>query len=145
MDAERLRTFALTLPHVVETMQWGDNLLFWVGDQAIGGKMFALAHLSGEAKAVLSFAAGPERFAELVEMEGVIPAPYMARIHWVAMQNWNAIPQTQLHAELKNAHARTHAKLPPKVKAALELPKAQLAKLVAERRKLLAAKQKPKK
>ena len=31
MDAERLRAYLLTLPHVVETMQWGANLMFWVG------------------------------------------------------------------------------------------------------------------
>ena len=145
MDAERLRSYALTLPHVVESMQWGDNLLFWVGHQAIGGKMFALAHLNAEGKAILSFAAGPERFAELVESEDVIPAPYMARIHWVALQNWNALPQAQLFAEIKNAHTRTYEKLPPKVKAALALPKTQLNKLVAERKKLLAAKPKSKK
>ena len=36
------REFLLQLPHVVETMQWGANLVFWVGDKAIGGKMFAL-------------------------------------------------------------------------------------------------------
>jgi hypothetical protein len=33
MDAERLRAYLLTLPHVVETMQWGANLVFWVGGQ----------------------------------------------------------------------------------------------------------------
>ena len=43
MDAERLREYVLSLPHVVETMQWGANLVYWVGDKAIGGKMFALA------------------------------------------------------------------------------------------------------
>ena len=41
MDAERVREYLLQLPHVVETMQWGANLVFWVGDKAIGGKMFA--------------------------------------------------------------------------------------------------------
>ena len=45
MDADRLRAYLLTLPHVVETMQWGANLVFWVGDKAIGGKMFALINL----------------------------------------------------------------------------------------------------
>ncbi len=46
-------------------MQWGANLVFWVGDKAIGGKMFALANLDEDGKAVLSFHAGPERYAEL--------------------------------------------------------------------------------
>jgi predicted DNA-binding protein (MmcQ/YjbR family) len=45
MTAERLRAYILTLPHVVETMQWGANLVFWAGGKAIGGKMFALINL----------------------------------------------------------------------------------------------------
>ena len=41
MDSESARAFLLRLPHVEETLQWGNNLVFWVGDKAIGGKMFA--------------------------------------------------------------------------------------------------------
>ena len=48
MDAERVREFLLQLPHVVETMQWGANLVFWVGDKAIGGKMFAVLNLDDD-------------------------------------------------------------------------------------------------
>jgi predicted DNA-binding protein (MmcQ/YjbR family) len=98
MDAEIAREFLLKLPDVVETMQWGANLVFWVGDKAIGGKMFALLNLDGDGKAVLSFAAGPERYAELVEVEGVIPAPYMARIYWVALEDWNALRVAELRS-----------------------------------------------
>ncbi len=103
MDAENLRAFLLTLPDVVETMQWGDNLVFWVGDKAIGGKMFALASLTPDHGGVLSFAAGPERFAELVEREGVFPAPYLARAHWVAIQRWGTIPVVELRELLRAA------------------------------------------
>jgi hypothetical protein len=53
MDAERLRTFLLNLPYVAETRQWGDNLVYWVGDKAIGGKMFALMNLAHPSKAAL--------------------------------------------------------------------------------------------
>ena len=86
LDAERLREYVLSLPHVVETMQWGANLVYWVGDKAIGGKMFALSNLDEDHKGVLSFAAGPERYAELLETDGVFPAPYLARAHWVAIE-----------------------------------------------------------
>jgi hypothetical protein len=37
MDAERAREFLRKLPLVEETMQWGNNLVFWVGDKAVGG------------------------------------------------------------------------------------------------------------
>src|SRR5580698_6164628 len=82
IDAERIRAYILTLPHAVETMQWGANLVFWVGDKTIGGKMFALVdlgddgHQRDKSGPVISYAAGPQRYSELLEVEGIIPAPY---------------------------------------------------------------------
>ncbi len=86
MDAERVRTFCLGLPHAAETLQWGANLVFRVGDKSAGGKMFALVNLDGLGGPVISFCAGPEGYAELLEREGVVPAPYLARAHWVALE-----------------------------------------------------------
>jgi predicted DNA-binding protein (MmcQ/YjbR family) len=121
MDAERARAFLLTLPHVAETLQWGDNLVFWVGDKSIGGKMFALLNLSASAHGVISFAAGPERFAELVELEHLKPAPYFARAHWVAAETWSAFRPAEWQDELRNAHAIVYAKLPKRMREQLEL------------------------
>src|SRR5271156_3875323 len=111
MDAERVREYLLRLPHVVETMQWGANLVFWVGDKALGGKMFALLNLDDDHKAVLSFASGPERYAELLETEGVFPAPYLARAHWVAIQDWRVFPSSELEEWLRLGHRLIYAKL----------------------------------
>jgi predicted DNA-binding protein (MmcQ/YjbR family) len=144
MDVERLRAYILTLPHAVETMQWGANLVFWVGDKAIGGKMFALINLDGDGKAVISYSAGPKRYAELLETDGIIPAPYMARIHWVAVERWNVFRTPQWEQELQAAHALTFAKLPPKVRTTLAMPAAQQKRLIADRRKFLDAKAKTK-
>jgi predicted DNA-binding protein (MmcQ/YjbR family) len=140
MDVERARAFLLALPHAVETMQWGDNLVFWVGDKAVGGKMFCLLNLDAGAHGVVSYSAGPERFAELVEREDIVPAPYMARIHWVAVQGWSALRNVEWDEELRAAHAITLAKLPKKVRDVLEMPVKAREKLIAERRKVLAAK-----
>jgi predicted DNA-binding protein (MmcQ/YjbR family) len=140
MDAERAREFLRRLPHVAETMQWGENLVFWVGDKAVGGKMFALVNLDADGRAVMSFSAGPERFHELVENDGVVPAPYMARLHWVALERWGAIPHRELEALLREARDRTYEKLPKRTKDALALPPGELRRLLAERRTLLAEK-----
>jgi predicted DNA-binding protein (MmcQ/YjbR family) len=113
MDAEKLRRMLLSLPHIEETVQWGDDLVFWVGDKSIGGKMFAVVNLSGAGKVVIAFAAGPERFAELVEVEGIIPAPYLARMHWVALERWDALRASELEEFLRAAHALIFNKLPP--------------------------------
>lgn len=135
MDAERLRTYLLSLPDVVETMQWGDNLVFWVGDKAIGGKMFALASLTPDHGGVLSFAAGPERFAELVEREGVFPAPYLARAHWVAVERWSTLPVNELRELLRTARALIYEKLPNRTKAVLAMAPGDKKKLIAARSK----------
>lgn len=123
MDAERARAFLLTLPHVAETMQWGANLVFWAGDKSIGGKMFALINLdAGPRHGPISFAAGPERFAELLELEGFSPAPYLARAHWVAAASWSSLRPREWEDELRNAHAVVFARLPKRTRDALTAP-----------------------
>lgn len=119
MDVERLREFLLKLPHVAETLQWGNNLVFWVGDKAIGGKMFALTDLDGGGKGVLSFAAGPEGFAELVEREGIFPAPYLARAHWVTLEEWDVVKPRELEELLTRAHDLVFAKLAKRTREVL--------------------------
>ena len=119
MNAERIREFVLSLPHVVETasdtVHWGDKIVFRVGDQAAGGKMFCQIDFAQDGRAILSFAAGPERYHELIELDGVIPAPYRARIHWVAIMQRDALGEKQLKDLLRNARDITWAKLPKRV------------------------------
>jgi predicted DNA-binding protein (MmcQ/YjbR family) len=139
MNVERARVFLLSLPHVVETLQWGDNLVFWAGDKSIGGKMFALVNLSADANGVISFAAGPDRFAELVEVEGFRPAPYLARAHWVAASGWDVLRPAEWQAELRAAHRIVFAKLPKRTRDVLAMPVKQREQTIAERKKKLAA------
>jgi predicted DNA-binding protein (MmcQ/YjbR family) len=140
MDAERIRAFLLKLPHVAETIQWGDNLVFWVGDKAIGGKMFALMNLEADVRGVISYAAGPDRYAELLEIDGLYPAPYLAQHSWVAARAWNVFRPAEWECELHAAHTITHAKLPPRTRKVLALPPAERKRLIAERKVLLARK-----
>ena len=137
MDAEKLREMLLKLPHVAETMQWGANLVFWVGDKTIGGKMFALVDLDGKGGPVISYAAGPERFAELVEQEGIRPAPYLARAYWVAVERWDVFRTSEWMSELEAAHAIVHAKLPKRTRDVLAM--ANSKQTIAARKKKPAA------
>ena len=139
MDAERVREYLLRLPHVVETMQWGANLVFWVGDKAIGGKMFAVVNLDDDQKAVLSFAAGPERYTDLLEIEGVFPAPYLARAHWVALKHWGVFRNGELEELLEHGRRLIFDKLPKRTREVLAMPPLAQRKLLKERKKLLAS------
>jgi len=138
MDAERAREFLLALPHVCETKQWGENLVFWAGDKAIGGKMFCLLNLDPGGGGVVSFAAGEERFYELVERDGLFPAPYMARIFWVAAEGWSSLRNAEWEELLRAAQEMVFARLPPRTHAVLAMPVKAREKVIRERRTLLA-------
>ncbi len=82
---------------------------------------------------------GPERYAELLETEGVFPAPYLARAHWVALRHWGVLRSSQLEEQLKHGHNLIYNKLPKKTRDVLAMPAAAQRKLLKDRKKLLAA------
>ena len=144
MDNERIRAICLALPHTAETLNWGHHLVYWVGDREIGGKMFAMTDLDGTGIGVLWFHCGAERYHELLEIDGIRPAPHLARAFWVALERWDALRPREIEQELARAHALIYNKLPKRTRAALALPEKERAQLIRERKKLLAAKEKAK-
>jgi predicted regulator of Ras-like GTPase activity (Roadblock/LC7/MglB family) len=62
----------------------------------------------------------------------------MARIFWVAAERWSALRDREWEAELAAAHAITLAKLPKRTMEVLKLPERERAKVIAERRRVLA-------
>jgi predicted DNA-binding protein (MmcQ/YjbR family) len=114
MNVEWIRRYCMSLPHTTETVQWGSDLVF-----KIGGKMYAVAPLE-PAPVVLSFKCSPENFAELTERPGVIPAPYLARAQWVALQSEDALTAAELKRFLRQAYDLVFAKLPKKTRGSLE-------------------------
>ena len=133
MDVESIRSFCLSLPHVDEKVAWENDLLF-----RIGGKMFAVVALEPSHGVLLSFKCTPEKFAELVEQDGIIPAPYVARYHWVAFERFDALPERELKELLKNAYQLVRDKLPKRIRDELEsgtqsLPRASAGKRLKKR------------
>jgi predicted DNA-binding protein (MmcQ/YjbR family) len=137
MDNERIRAICLALPHVAETVNWGHHLVYWVGDRDIGGKMFAMTDLDGTGTGVLWFHCGAERFHELLENEGIIASPYLAKAHWVTVERWDALRHHEYEEELRWAHALIFEKLPKRTKTVLAMPEKERTKLIRERKKVL--------
>jgi predicted DNA-binding protein (MmcQ/YjbR family) len=144
VDNECIREFCLSLPHVSETLNWGHHLVYWVGDRDIGGKMFCMTDLDGSGIGVLWFHCGPERFHELMEIEGVFAAPHLARAFWVGLETWTTLRPRQIEDELTRAHALIYEKLPKRTKTVLALPEKERTKLIKERKKLVAARERTK-
>lgn len=113
MDAEWLRKLCLSFPGTTEQIQWGYDLLF-----KVGGKMFAITPLE-PAPVCLSFKASPEKFAELTERQNIIPAPYLARAQWVALQTRDAVGHDELAGLLRESYEMILAKLPKKMQEAI--------------------------
>ena len=110
MDIEWLRGVCLSLAGVTEEILWGNDLVF-----KVGGKMFAAAGLE-PGPVCLSFKCSEEEFAELVERPGIIPAPYLARAHWVAVETESAVRRAEMERLIREAHGLILAKLPKKVR-----------------------------
>ncbi|WP_074655988.1 MmcQ/YjbR family DNA-binding protein [Terriglobus roseus] len=133
MSINRTRDYLLTLPRVEETLQW-DNLVYWVLDKAVGGKMFAMIEPEPGGAHVAGFAVPPDHYESLLEIEGVRPAPYLARAHWVVVERWDVFTAAEWQTHLKAAHARVEAKLPPRVQRIMELKQREYRALVRENR-----------
>ena len=137
MDNERIRAICLALPNVTETVNWGHHLVYWVGDRDIGGKMFAMTDLDGSGTGVLWFHCGAERFHELLEQDGIIASPYLAKAGWVTVEHWNALRAREVEDELRRAHSLIFEKLPKRTKAVLAMPEKERARAIRERKKVL--------
>jgi predicted DNA-binding protein (MmcQ/YjbR family) len=117
MDLEAIRRFCLRLPHVTEQVQWGDDLVFKVGD-----KMFLVAALE-PSKHALSLKVSAEAFEQLQEIDGIFPAPYLARAKWLALREFGLLRDDEMRELIRAAHALVFASLPRSRREALTAAK----------------------
>jgi predicted DNA-binding protein (MmcQ/YjbR family) len=104
MSVESIRRLCLSLPHATENMQWGDDLCF-----KVGGKIFALLSLSSVPQRLM-FKCTPETFAELVEHEDIVPAPYVGRYKWVSFERLDVLPWTEVRDLIEQSYGMVAAK-----------------------------------
>jgi predicted DNA-binding protein (MmcQ/YjbR family) len=113
MSIAWVRECCLSFPHATESIQWETHILF-----KIGGKMFCVANPEPVGN-FLSLKADPEAFPELIERPGVIPAPYMARNKWVALETEDALPRAEVRTLLRQSYDLVRAKLSKKLQKEL--------------------------
>lgn len=97
MDLDSIRNHCLSLPHATEDIQWGNDLLF-----RISGKIFT--GISLDPPHSLSFKCTPEKFDELIELDGIVPAPYTARNKWVMFVRLDALNAPEIRRLIKNSY-----------------------------------------
>jgi predicted DNA-binding protein (MmcQ/YjbR family) len=112
MDVDRIRKFCLSFPQAKEKLQWGENLCF-----KVGGKIFAILNL-GSVPQGICFKCDPERFGELVEQEGIVPAPYLGRYKWVLIEGLDILTNYELEDLLSQSYQMVVAKTPRSTRSA---------------------------
>jgi predicted DNA-binding protein (MmcQ/YjbR family) len=115
VNIEWFREHCLSFPHATEQVQWVKDLVFKVGE-----KMFAVAALEPDAT-VFAFKCTPEKYGELIEVPGIVPAPYLARAQWIAFERPDALPRAETKALVRASYDLVFAKLPKKVQRELGL------------------------
>lgn len=114
MDDKDLHRLAGAWPGVTTDIKWGADLVF-----SVAGKMFCVYCLEGAERGKLSFKVEPERFLEFTDRPGFRPAPYLARAHWVTLDDPTGLPRAELEALLRRAYELIFARLPKKTQRAL--------------------------
>ena len=107
MNFDALRVLCLSLPDAIENLQWEDELCF-----KVRGKIFAMVSLSSVPQRLI-FKCDPEEFAELMENEGVVPAPYVGRYKWAMLESLEVLPDSEIDRCIRKSYAMVAAKSKP--------------------------------
>ena len=111
-DVDWIRKLCLSFPDVTEDMPWGDDLCF-----KIRGKIFTGIVLSDGRFPRITLKCAPETFHELLEIEGISPAPYVGRYKWVMLANSNVLSANELESLIRQSYELVSAKAPKQTKA----------------------------
>ncbi len=108
-DVEWIRKLCLSLPEVTEDMPWGDDLCF-----KVRGKIFTGMVLSDGRFPRITLKCAQETFDEMLEIEGISPAPYVGRYKWIQLSNSNVLPASELESLIRESYELVASKAPKK-------------------------------
>lgn len=109
MDSMQLRACVGSWPGVTEDIKWGADLVFSVAD-----RMFCVIDATPAAQGGsdrLSFKVDDDRFLELTDRRGIIPAPYLARAKWISLAEPGAMTDAELAPLLRRSYELVRSKL----------------------------------
>lgn len=113
MGIEEIREYCLSLPGTTEGMKWGEHLTFMVGT-----KMFAVFSLD-KTPINASFKVRDEEFEPMCERPEMRPAPYFAKLKWIAVESIDSFGKKEWEETLSTAYTIIRDKLPKKTRESL--------------------------
>ena len=114
MTFAALKRHALALPGATFDIKWGSD-----GVVSVGAKMFLVGGPEPGTWKACSFKVDDHRFLELSGLPGLMPAPYLARAHWVKLLDARALPLADLKSLVERSHALVLATLTQKLQREL--------------------------
>lgn len=108
MKPAAVRRTVSAWPGVTEDVKWDNDLVF-----SVAGKMFC-AMEAGSGRG-LSFKVEESRFLELTDRPGIVPAPYLARAHWISLEDPVALPEAEARALIRRSYELVRARLSRKL------------------------------
>jgi len=114
MDAADLEQHCGTWAGVTSSIKWEDDLVY-----SVAGKMFTVLCVRGPDKGRLSFKVDAERFLELTDQSGIVPAHYMARAFWITLSEPANFPRAQVEQFVRHSYELVRANLTKKMQAKL--------------------------
>jgi len=108
MTRDQLRAICHSLPGTTEDIKWGDDLMF-----SVGGKIYCGTSASGPEPIGLSMKTTPATFDLMTGQEGVTPAAYSARFHWITVAP-DALADSAVEDLVRQAHEIVLSKLSKK-------------------------------
>ena len=109
MNFETAKALCRTFPGCTEDVKWECDLVF-----SVGLKMFAVTGKSEPATS-MSFKVDDERFLELTDRPGIIPAPYMAKNKWIKVQEARALSDKEAAELIRRSYELVFARLTKKL------------------------------
>ncbi|WP_068004170.1 MmcQ/YjbR family DNA-binding protein [Pseudovibrio axinellae] len=115
MTRDEFDSYCSSLVGTSNVIQWG-NASVW----KVGGKIFAIcSNWGGEDKdrpgIKISFKCSDLSYRILIEQDGIIPAPYLARAKWVQVDDLGAMSDADILDYIRVAHSIIAGKLTRKL------------------------------
>jgi predicted DNA-binding protein (MmcQ/YjbR family) len=105
--------FCQSLPAVTTEKKWDNELRFFVGE-----KLFCMISLEPPHR--VSFKCSISQYHQLIAKRGIVPAPHLARYHWVQLQQEDVLPGPELEHFLHEAYDLILGTLPPYEQEAIQ-------------------------
>jgi predicted DNA-binding protein (MmcQ/YjbR family) len=114
LNENDLDVFSAPWAGVSKDIKWEDDLVF-----SVSGKMFAVYCMRGPDKGRLSFKVDSDRFLELTDQPGIVPAHYMARAFWITLVEPERFSREKIENFVRHSYELVRATLSKRLQATL--------------------------